>query len=301
MALPLLAWAALVGAPVLHARPLRLLRAFLALSASLAALVFYTYVRRHFFPVDLPAEVSAAPSDQALPERLLFEFLRWFQQPRLPHDPINNPLAEADFAHRVAGGLRVYLRPGSGVSGSLSGILYRRAVTRSSVFARQHRRCVRVRGAPLSPRLLPGACVAERHRVRTRRGPAPRGADEKSPAYGADREVLARLLVLAVGVGVPGHSALKSASVRPGSGALLVLARVGPAGPAVCFARLPVWLPQKWRKRGGLGRFFGSAGAPDATRSTTVVICILEATRRAIGERQAHLNHFLHVGARGRG
>jgi hypothetical protein len=43
-------------------------------------------------------------------KRALHEFLRWFQQPRLPQDPINNPLATADFPHRVAGALRVYFR-----------------------------------------------------------------------------------------------------------------------------------------------------------------------------------------------
>ena len=40
----------------------------------------------------------------------MHEFLRWFQQPRLPHDRINNPLVDADFPHRVAGALRVYFR-----------------------------------------------------------------------------------------------------------------------------------------------------------------------------------------------
>jgi tetratricopeptide (TPR) repeat protein len=39
----------------------------------------------------------------------LHEFLRWFQQPRLPDDPINNPLSTADTPYRIAGGLRVYL------------------------------------------------------------------------------------------------------------------------------------------------------------------------------------------------
>ena len=48
------------------------------------------------------------PSDRPLSQRAMHEFLRWFAQPRLPHDRINNPLVDADFAHRVAGALRVY-------------------------------------------------------------------------------------------------------------------------------------------------------------------------------------------------
>jgi hypothetical protein len=41
--------------------------------------------------------------------RLFHEFLRWFAQPKLPADPINNPLVDASTWERVAGGLRVYL------------------------------------------------------------------------------------------------------------------------------------------------------------------------------------------------
>lgn len=109
VAVPLLAWASLVSAPALHARPLRLLRALLALLAALAALVSYTYVRRHYFPIALPDDLRVPPPNGKIVQRALWAFLRWFQQPRLPQDPINNPLAEADFPHRVAGALRVYL------------------------------------------------------------------------------------------------------------------------------------------------------------------------------------------------
>ncbi len=108
---PLVAWAALVSAPLLHRRPLRFVRAALALVAASAALVGYTEFRRHFFPVTLPSELSAAlPQGTALPRRALHTFLRWFQQPVLPSDPINNPLVKADMPHRVAGGLRVFAR-----------------------------------------------------------------------------------------------------------------------------------------------------------------------------------------------
>nr|PZN29507.1 MAG: tetratricopeptide repeat-containing protein [Pseudomonadota bacterium] len=105
---PLLAWAALVTAPALHERPRRILRALFASLAAVAALVFYTEFRRRFFPVGgIP---RPAPVDPSLAEQALHAFLKWFRQPELPSDPINNPLVEADTAHRVAGALRVYAR-----------------------------------------------------------------------------------------------------------------------------------------------------------------------------------------------
>jgi hypothetical protein len=112
IAVPLLAWAALATAPALHpGRPLRVPRAALALFATVAALVIYTYLRRRWFPVAMPEEFKAPlPETEPFVRRALHEFLRWFQQPRLPQDPINNPLATADFPHRVAGALRVYFR-----------------------------------------------------------------------------------------------------------------------------------------------------------------------------------------------
>jgi protein O-mannosyl-transferase len=112
VAVPLVGWTALVLAPALHpARPLRFVRALLATLAAAGALVAYTYFRRHFFPVAMPAEALAAlPSTDPVHRRALHAFLAWFQQPRLPEDPINNPLVNADFAHRVAGALRVYAR-----------------------------------------------------------------------------------------------------------------------------------------------------------------------------------------------
>jgi hypothetical protein len=36
--------------------------------------------------------------------------LRWYAQPMLPHDPLNNPLIEASTPYRVAGALRVFVR-----------------------------------------------------------------------------------------------------------------------------------------------------------------------------------------------
>jgi len=109
---PLVAWAALCWSATLHPnRPLRWLRALLALTAALAALFFYTHFRRKFFPITLPGELAQPlPESAPLAKRAVHGFQRWFQQPRLPRDPINNPLVEADFAHRVAGALRVYFR-----------------------------------------------------------------------------------------------------------------------------------------------------------------------------------------------
>jgi tetratricopeptide (TPR) repeat protein len=319
VALPLLAWAALVGAPVLHARPLRLLRVFLALSASLAALVFYTYVRRHFFPVDLPVEVSAAPGDQALPERLLFEFLRWFQQPRLPHDPINNPLAEADFAHRVAGGLRIYLRGLGQVlfPWSLSGdYSYPQEPVPDRLFSPASIGGALAFVAPLliaSGFWLRGVWLERQLRRQAAEwaGGSSVDAAEKLAAFGADRERLARLLVLAVGLfWVPvayfPHSniPLVLPTVRaerfwylPVIGAGLVL--------AVCFARLPVWLPTKWRKTAvWLGVvFFGfqAVRARSHAFDYSSDLHFWEATRRAAPDSaKAHLNYSVMVGARGR-
>jgi hypothetical protein len=52
----------------------------------------------------------APPSDAPWFKRVLFDFLVWFHQAPLPKDPLNNPLADADTPHRIAGALRVYTR-----------------------------------------------------------------------------------------------------------------------------------------------------------------------------------------------
>lgn len=112
VAVPLVPWVALVTAPIFHReRPLRALRAVLAFAASLAALIAYTAFRHKFFPVATPVTAGTALPESAGPlARALSAFLRWFQQPQLPHDPVNNPLVDADLPHRVAGALRVYAR-----------------------------------------------------------------------------------------------------------------------------------------------------------------------------------------------
>ncbi|HEX3777957.1 MAG TPA: tetratricopeptide repeat protein [Polyangiaceae bacterium] len=112
VAVPLVPWVALVSAPIFHPhKPLRVLRAALAFVASALALIAYTSFRHHFFPVATPVNAGAAlPAEAGTLARALAAFLRWFQQPQLPHDPVNNPLVDADLPHRVAGALRVYAR-----------------------------------------------------------------------------------------------------------------------------------------------------------------------------------------------
>jgi len=112
VAMPLVPWVALVSAPILHPkRPLRAFRAVAAFVAAAAALVAYTYFRRRFFPVVSQVDAGAAlPAEAGASARALAKFLHWFQQPQLPHDPVNNPLVDADLPHRVAGALRVYAR-----------------------------------------------------------------------------------------------------------------------------------------------------------------------------------------------
>jgi hypothetical protein len=136
VAVPLLAIAAFATAPLLHpGRPLRLLRTLLSLLGVVAALVFYTEFRRLTFAThpdgfwDPPAALHGLarskwllhtwlsqprppfeppPPGTPWPKRALLLFLAWFQQPSLPHDPINNPLVDAPAPLRVAAALRVY-------------------------------------------------------------------------------------------------------------------------------------------------------------------------------------------------
>jgi tetratricopeptide (TPR) repeat protein len=110
VAAPLVTWAALVLSRRLHARPMAPLRALLAALGATAAVVSYTYFRRRLFPVPSAETIPDNFVHEPWVSRVLHGFLGWFQQPRLPHDPINNPLVDADTAHRIAGALRVYTR-----------------------------------------------------------------------------------------------------------------------------------------------------------------------------------------------
>ncbi len=86
-------------------------RAGVALVATSLAFVFYVEARRRLFPAPLPHELSVeANAQKGLGARVFAALLRWYAQPGLPKDPINNPLAEASPPLRVAGAFRVYLR-----------------------------------------------------------------------------------------------------------------------------------------------------------------------------------------------
>jgi hypothetical protein len=109
---PLVPLAALWLAPFSHPkRPLRAIRFAAALAASAGACILYVELRKYWFHSALPPELSAPlPRDASVWQRSLHRFLVWFHQPALPKDPLNNPLVQADTAHRVAGALRVWAR-----------------------------------------------------------------------------------------------------------------------------------------------------------------------------------------------
>jgi hypothetical protein len=92
-------------------RPAVLVRTAVAAVTVSAAFVFYVQMRRKFFPVATPHDLTAeANAGKGLAHRAFAAALRWYAQPALPHDPLNNPLIEASPAFRVAGALRVYAR-----------------------------------------------------------------------------------------------------------------------------------------------------------------------------------------------
>ena len=109
---PLVPFAALVFAPHLHPeRPARILRTTAALVASVFAFVLYVELRRRWFPSPTPAELlEPLPEGASQLSRAARAFLLWFHQAPLPRDPLNNPLAEIDLPHRIAGAFRVYWR-----------------------------------------------------------------------------------------------------------------------------------------------------------------------------------------------
>jgi len=109
---PLLPLGALLLAPITHPdKPRRWLRAVVAFAAAGGAFVLYVEARRRMFPAPLPSELSAAANaGKDLPHRAFAAILRWYAQPTLPKDPLNNPLVTADGAHRIGGALRVWFR-----------------------------------------------------------------------------------------------------------------------------------------------------------------------------------------------
>ncbi len=109
---PLVPLAALLTAQITHPeRPRRWLRATAAAAVTGAAFVFYVEMRRRWFPVATsPSLTVEANAQKPLLGRAFAAALRWYAQPMLPHDPLNNPLLEASPAYRIAGALRVYAR-----------------------------------------------------------------------------------------------------------------------------------------------------------------------------------------------
>jgi hypothetical protein len=109
---PLVPVAALLTSQVTHAEhPRRWARAIVAGVVAALGFVFYVEMRRRWFPVATPHELSAeANAGKPALHRAFVAALRWYAQPMLPHDPLNNPLIEATPPYRIAGALRVFGR-----------------------------------------------------------------------------------------------------------------------------------------------------------------------------------------------
>jgi protein O-mannosyl-transferase len=109
---PLVPLGALLTAQIMHQKqPRRWLRAALSLAATALAFVLYVQLRKRLFHTPTPAEfLPEAVANKGRSAKLFAAILRWYAQPGLPKDALNNPLVNADTAHRVAGALRVYTR-----------------------------------------------------------------------------------------------------------------------------------------------------------------------------------------------
>ncbi len=109
---PLVPLAALMTAQITHpVKPRRWLRAVLSFVAAFAAFVIYVQIRKKLFHTSTPAEfLPENVAGKGRGARFFAAVLRWYAQPGLPRDALNNPLVEADTAHRIAGALRVYAR-----------------------------------------------------------------------------------------------------------------------------------------------------------------------------------------------
>ncbi|WP_394844284.1 tetratricopeptide repeat protein [Pendulispora brunnea] len=109
-AVPLVPLAALFLSRYVHpVSPRAGLRTVLAGLATVAAFVLYVESRRRLFPAPLGPEISAAANaNKPFLQRTFAALLRWYAQPILPRDPLNNPLIEATPPYRVAAGLRIY-------------------------------------------------------------------------------------------------------------------------------------------------------------------------------------------------
>ena len=101
--------ALLTSSAIARYRPRTVWRTVLSAVAAAAALVLYTELRRRWFPFDTSASTESPWTGSSSPLAKAFHaFLVWFHQPRLPVDPMNNPLVSARFSYRIAGALRVF-------------------------------------------------------------------------------------------------------------------------------------------------------------------------------------------------
>ena len=109
---PLVPLGALMTSHLSHPRhPRRIARTAVATLAVAVAFVSYVEMRRRCFPYAPAAEISReAMAHKPWLARAFAAALRWYAQPMLPHDPLNNPLIEAPWPLRVAGALRVFFR-----------------------------------------------------------------------------------------------------------------------------------------------------------------------------------------------
>jgi hypothetical protein len=109
---PLVPFAALMVSQITHpGAPLRWLRMGVAALASVGAFVLYVEARKRLFPAPIQSDLSVeANLHKSALARTFAAMLRWYAQPTLPRDPLNNPLIDASGPYRVAGALRVYVR-----------------------------------------------------------------------------------------------------------------------------------------------------------------------------------------------
>ena len=109
---PLVPLTALFTSQITHPKePRRWTRAVFSFIATAAAFVLYVEARRRMFPAAIPAELGVeVNAEKPFGPRTFAAILRWYAQPTLPKDPLNNPLVNAHGVLRVAGALRVYFR-----------------------------------------------------------------------------------------------------------------------------------------------------------------------------------------------
>ena len=313
---PLAPLAALLTAQITHPeRPLRWVRALVAAVATGAAFVFYVEMRRALVPgrdARTSSRPKPTPTNRSL-RRAFAAALRWYAQPMLPHDPLNNPLIEAPTPYRIAGALRVYARGLGQVrlpagrcrattrrrrSPSPPGWSSRRASSARLAMivpARWRARCWGCsRGCASAPRRE--RRDATRARTRTQDAGRPAAA---SSAFAMVWIVVSYFPVSNIPVVLPDRA----------RGALLVLPgrRLGASPRARSSRSVAAGAPQRrgWLA-GGRGRRSRSSSASSAspraaTRSTTRTTCVFwNATRKAVPRSaKAHLNYSVMLGARG--